>query len=31
MMFDVTESKAVNDPDRDERMMIRDLPLGGLL
>jgi len=31
MMFDAKESKAVNDPDRDERLMMRDLPSGGLL
>jgi len=31
MMFDVNESKIVNDPDKDERVMLRDLPSGGLL
>ena len=31
MMFDVTESKAVNDPDKEERVMLRELPSGGLL
>ena len=31
MVFDVKESKAVDDPDREERLMVRDLPSGGLL
>ncbi|HTG73525.1 MAG TPA: carboxylesterase family protein, partial [Terriglobia bacterium] len=31
MMFDVTESKALDDPDKDERVMLRELPSGGLL
>ncbi len=31
MMFDVKESKAVNDPDKDERVMILGMPPGGLL
>jgi para-nitrobenzyl esterase len=31
MIFDVKQSKAVNDPDRDERLALRDLTPGGLL
>ena len=31
MIFDVTESKAVDDPDKDERVMLRELPSGGPL
>jgi para-nitrobenzyl esterase len=31
MIFDAVGTKAVNDPDRDERMMLKDLPPGGLL
>lgn len=31
MMFDASESRAVNDPDHDERLLIRELPPGGLL
>ena len=31
MVFDAKESKSVNDPDREERLMLRDLPSGGLL
>jgi para-nitrobenzyl esterase len=31
LVFDATVSEAVNDPDRDERIMLRDLPSGGLL
>jgi para-nitrobenzyl esterase len=31
LVFDAVGSKAVNDPDRDERIMLHDLPPGGLL
>ena len=31
MMFDAAQSEAVSDPDHDERVMIKDLPSGGLL
>jgi para-nitrobenzyl esterase len=31
MVFDGGKSEAVNDPDRDERIMIRDIPSGSLL
>jgi para-nitrobenzyl esterase len=31
MIFDVPKSEAVNDPDRDERLMLRDFPSGNLL
>lgn len=31
MMFDADGSEAVNDPDRDERVMVKELPPGGLL
>jgi para-nitrobenzyl esterase len=31
MMFDGPESRVVNDPDKEERMMLRDRPSGGLL
>jgi hypothetical protein len=31
MMWDAKKSAAVNDPDRDERIALLELPLGGLL
>ncbi len=31
MVFDGAKSEAINDPDRDERIMIRDMPSGSLL
>jgi para-nitrobenzyl esterase len=31
MIFDAARSQAVDDPDRDERMLLRDLPSGRLL
>ena len=31
MVFDLTESRAVNDPDKEERVMLREFPSGGLL
>jgi para-nitrobenzyl esterase len=31
MVFDVTKSEVVNDPDKEERLMLRDRPSGGLL
>ena len=31
MMFDVPKSEIVNDPDKEERLMLRGLPSGGLL
>jgi para-nitrobenzyl esterase len=31
LVFDAVGSEAVNDPDRDERIMLQDLPSGGLL
>ncbi len=31
MLFDLPESKAVDDPDRDEREMLKDLPSGRML
>jgi len=31
MMLDVTETKAVEDPDRDERILLKDFPSGSLL
>ncbi|MCC6861622.1 MAG: carboxylesterase/lipase family protein [Bryobacterales bacterium] len=31
MVFDAAESRAVNDPDREERILVRDLPSGSLL
>jgi para-nitrobenzyl esterase len=31
MMFDIAGGSAVNDPDHDERLMLKDLPPGGLL
>jgi para-nitrobenzyl esterase len=31
MIFDAAKSEAVKDPDRDERIMLRNLPPGGLL
>jgi para-nitrobenzyl esterase len=31
MIFDVERSRAVNDPDRDERLFVKSLPPGGLL
>ena len=31
MIFDAANSAVVNDPDREERIMLRDRPSGGLL
>jgi para-nitrobenzyl esterase len=31
MVFDAAMSKAVNDPDHDERLMVKDMPSGSLL
>jgi hypothetical protein len=31
MVFDAPKSGAVNDPDKDERIMLKNLPPGGLL
>jgi len=31
MMCDATECKAGNDPDQDERAMLREFPSGGIL
>ena len=31
MIFDVERSRAVNDPDREERLFVKSLPPGGLL
>jgi len=31
MLFDVNGSTVLNDPDKDERVMLGDLPSGGLL
>jgi para-nitrobenzyl esterase len=31
MVFDAVGTRAVSDPDRDERVMLKDLPPGGLL
>jgi para-nitrobenzyl esterase len=30
MIFDASHSRAVNDPDRDERIMLNDLPPGSM-
>ena len=31
MVFDAAESRAVNDPDRDERLMLKDFPSRSIL